>query len=328
MAAWKLAPALARGNTVRAQAGRDDAAHRAAARARSCEEAELPPGVVNIVTGAGDDRRRARRAPRRRQDRVHRLDRGRQGDPAGDRRARGKQLTLELGGKAANIVFDDAAARSGGRGHRQRHLLQPGPRLLRRLAPARAGVRRRRSLLDKLKDRAARRCASAIRSTRTPTSARSTRRCSSRRSQRARRGRRRAKAPSCYQPRVRAARARLLVPRRRSSRACRSRTASRARRSSARCSRCITFRTPDEAIEKANNTMYGLVGRRLDRQGLEDLLDGASACAPASSGRTRSTSSIPTSPFGGYKESGFGREGGRHGARARTSHLDGGGERR
>ena len=54
MAAWKIAPALARGNTRRAQAGGDDAAHRAASSRRSSQEAELPPGVVNIVTGAGE----------------------------------------------------------------------------------------------------------------------------------------------------------------------------------------------------------------------------------------------------------------------------------
>ena len=82
MAAWKLAPALATGNTVGAEAGGDDAAHRAAARPRCCADAGLPPGVVNIVTGAGGTGAALVAAPRRRQDRVHRLDRGRQSDPA------------------------------------------------------------------------------------------------------------------------------------------------------------------------------------------------------------------------------------------------------
>ena len=62
--------------------------------------------MVNIVTGDGD-RRRARRR-RGGQDRLHRLDRRRQGDPA-RLAGTGKKVTLELGGKAANIIFDDAA---------------------------------------------------------------------------------------------------------------------------------------------------------------------------------------------------------------------------
>ena len=78
----------------------------------------------------------------------------------------------------------------------------------------------------------------------------------------------------------------------------------------------MTFRTPEEAIERANNTPYGLSRRRVDRQGLQDLQDRSRSSAPASSGRTRSTSSTRPSPFGGYKESGFGREGGVHGLKA------------
>ena len=108
------------------------------------------------------------------------LDRGRQAHPARGRRHE-EALTLELGGKAANIVFADAPHRSGRRRDHQRHLLQPGPRLLRRLAPARRGERARRRRAQ-ARATAWRRCASAIRSTRTPTSAPSTRRCSSRRS--------------------------------------------------------------------------------------------------------------------------------------------------
>ena len=53
----------------------------------------------------------------------------------------------------------------------------------------------------------------------------------------------------------------------------------------------LTFRTPDEAVEKANNTPYGLSAGRLDGEGLAHPLDGASGCARASSGRTRTTAS-------------------------------------
>ena len=75
----------------------------------------------------------------------------------------------------------------------------------------------------------------------------------------------------------------------------------------------MTFRTPDEAIERANNTPYGLSAGVWTDKGSQDFQDGLASSAPASSGRTPTTSSIPTSPFGGYKESGFGREGGVHG---------------
>ena len=75
----------------------------------------------------------------------------------------------------------------------------------------------------------------------------------------------------------------------------------------------LTFRTPEEALEKANNTPYGLSAGDLDGEGLAHPLDGRAPARRRRSGRTRSTASIPTSPFGGYKESGFGREGGLHG---------------
>ena len=109
MAAWKIAPALACGNTCRPQARRDHLAHRAASSPRSSTRPDLPPGVVNIVTGAGETGAGAGRSPGRRQDRLHRLDRGRQGDRMrAARRHAARRLTLELGGKAANIIFDDA----------------------------------------------------------------------------------------------------------------------------------------------------------------------------------------------------------------------------
>ena len=78
----------------------------------------------------------------------------------------------------------------------------------------------------------------------------------------------------------------------------------------------LTFRTPQEAVDKANNTPYGLSAGIWTEKGSRILWMARASCAPASSGPTRSTASIPASPFGGYKESGFGREGGRHGLEA------------
>jgi aldehyde dehydrogenase (NAD+) len=90
----------------RPQAGGDDAADRAAVR-RDLPAGRPAPGRGQHPHRGRRHRTGARRAPRRRQDRVHGLDGGRQGDrPRGGRHA--QEGHLELGGKAANIVFDDA----------------------------------------------------------------------------------------------------------------------------------------------------------------------------------------------------------------------------
>ena len=74
-----------------------------------------------------------------------------------------------------------------------------------------------------------------------------------------------------------------------------------------------TFRTLEEGLEKANNTPYGLSGGVWTDKGAKIFQDDTESSRGRRLGRTRSTSSIPTSPFGGYKESGVGREGGLHG---------------
>ena len=106
MAAWKLAPALATGNTAVFKPA-ETTPLTALLLAEICQEADLPAGVVNIVTGDGSAGAELVRS-RPRQGRLHRLDRGRQGDPARAGRP-DTGLTLELGGKSANIVFEDAA---------------------------------------------------------------------------------------------------------------------------------------------------------------------------------------------------------------------------
>src|SRR3954453_21335863 len=106
MLAWKIAPALACGNTVVLKPA-ETTSLTALAFADICRQAELPPGVVNIVTGAGDTGRALVEHPG--VDKVAftgstEVGKGIARSVAGTR----KRLTLELGGKAANIVFDDA----------------------------------------------------------------------------------------------------------------------------------------------------------------------------------------------------------------------------
>src|SRR6478672_10706647 len=106
MLAWKIAPALACGNTVVLKPA-ETTPLSALLFAEICQQADLPPGVVNIVTGAGDTGRAVVAHPD--VDKVAftgSTDVGR----AIARAVAGtdKLVTLELGGKAANIVYDDA----------------------------------------------------------------------------------------------------------------------------------------------------------------------------------------------------------------------------
>jgi acyl-CoA reductase-like NAD-dependent aldehyde dehydrogenase len=77
----------------------------------------------------------------------------------------------------------------------------------------------------------------------------------------------------------------------------------------------LTFRTPDEAIEKANNTPFGLSAGIWTEKGSRILHMANSLRAGVIWANTFNRFD-PTSPFGGYKESGFGREGGVHGLAA------------
>jgi aldehyde dehydrogenase (NAD+) len=106
MLAWKVAPALACGNTVVLKPA-ETTPLTALLFAEICQQADLPPGVVNIVTGAGDTGRAVVEHPG--VDKVAftgSTEVGKQiaRSVAGTR----KRVTLELGGKAANVVFDDA----------------------------------------------------------------------------------------------------------------------------------------------------------------------------------------------------------------------------
>jgi aldehyde dehydrogenase (NAD+) len=77
----------------------------------------------------------------------------------------------------------------------------------------------------------------------------------------------------------------------------------------------LTFRTPDEAVAKANNTPYGLSAGIWTEKGSR-ILAMANRLRAGVVWANTFNKFDPTSPFGGYKESGFGREGGRHGLEA------------
>ena len=235
MLAWKIAPALAAGNTVRAQAGRDHPADRAAVRR------DLPAG--RPAARRGQHRHRRRRAPAGALVEHPGVDKvaftgstevGRADRPVGGRHRQAAHPGAGRQGRQHRLRR--RPDRPGRRGHRQRHLLQPGARLLRGLAAAGAGVGRRRRCWTALK----RRMAHAAR--RRPAG-------QEHRHRRDQLGRRSwtgsASCPTPARPRARSAgRRRASCPtgasgsRRRSSPGSPSRTGSPGRRSSGRCCRC------------------------------------------------------------------------------------------
>ena len=310
MLAWKIAPALASGNTVVLKPA-ETTPLTALLFAEICQQADLPPGVVNIVTGAGETGRAIVSHPD--VDKVAftgSTDVGR----AIAKAVAGtdKKVTLELGGKAANIVFDDAPVDQAVEGivngifFNQGHVCCAGSRLLvqesvadevleqaqapdedaARRRPARQEHRHRR---DQLR-RAARQDPRALRH---------------------RRGR------GC----------RALVAR---SATCREHgfwfppTIFTGVSQAHRIAReeifgpvlsVLTFRTPKEAVEKANNTPFGLSAGVWTDKGSRILWMASQLRAGVVWSNTFNRFD-PASPFGGYKESGYGREGGRHGLEA------------
>ena len=170
MAAWKIAPALAMRQHDRAQARRDHAADRAGAR-RDRRRGRAARRACSTCCPA-----RATSAPRWWRTPASTRWRSPAPPTSGSRSARARghrqRLTLELGGKAANIVHDDAALDQAvdgiveAIGFDQGHVCCAG-------CGCRAGVGRRRARWSCC-GRGSPRCASATRWTRTPTSARST----------------------------------------------------------------------------------------------------------------------------------------------------------
>ncbi|KAA1421151.1 aldehyde dehydrogenase family protein [Nocardioides humilatus] len=309
MLAWKVAPALACGNTVVLKPA-ETTPLTALLFAEICQQADLPAGVVNIVTGAGDTGQAVVSHPD--VDKV--AFTGSTGVGKAIARAiagSDKKATLELGGKAANIVFDDAAIDQavegivGGIFFNQGHVCCAGSRLLVQESVAdevmaklkrRMGTLRVGDPLDKNTDIGAINSAEQL--------ARIRALAEIGEDEGAERW-----APPCELPSAgfwfpptvftgvsqahRIARDEVFGP----------------------VLSVLTFRTPSEAIEKANNTPYGLSAGVWTEKGSR-ILHMANELRAGVVWANTFNKFDPASPFGGYKESGYGREGGRQGLSA------------
>jgi aldehyde dehydrogenase (NAD+) len=309
MAAWKLAPALAAGNTCVLKPA-ETTPLSALVLAEIIEQAELPPGVVNIITGDGSTG--AALVDHRDVDKIAFTGSTEVGRMIQQRTASShKHLTLELGGKGANIVFDDAPIDEMIEGiidgifFNQGHVCCAGSRLLVQETVAdevlRRLVRRVEQLrvgdpMDKNTDVGAINSAAQLLRIRELTdfgeSEGATRYTSS------------CELPQkgyWFAPTVfadvaqshRIAREEIFGP----------------------VLSVLTFRTPEEAVAKANNTNYGLACGVWSEKGSRTLWVAERLRAGVIWANTYNRFD-PTSPFGGMRESGFGREGGRHGLEA------------
>jgi acyl-CoA reductase-like NAD-dependent aldehyde dehydrogenase len=313
MLAWKIAPALACGNTVVLKPA-ETTPLTALAFADICRQADLPPGVVNIVTGAGDVG-----AALVAHSGVNKVaftgstEVGRQ--IAESIAGTGKRLTLELGGKAANVVFEDAPLDQAVEGiangifFNQGHVCCAGSRLL-----------VQESVYDEVLDRLKQRMTTLrvgdpldkntdIGAINSPAQLAKIRELSEVGSAE---GAERWSAP-CELPEHgywfpptlftgvtqahRIAREEIFGP----------------------VLSVLTFRTPAEAVDKANNTPYGLSAGVWTDKGSRILWMAERLRAGVVWANTFNKFD-PASPFGGYKESGYGREGGRHGLEAYLAH--------
>jgi aldehyde dehydrogenase (NAD+) len=305
MAAWKLAPALAAGNTAVLKPA-ETTPLTALLLAQVIQEAELPPGVVNIVTGAGETGAALVDAP---VDKIAftgstEVGKAIQRALAGT----GKRLTLELGGKAANIVFEDAPMDQAVEGvingifFNQGHVCCAGSRLLVQepiFEP----------ILEKLKDRIATLRVGDPMDKNTDVGAINSRAQLTRIEELVASGVEEGAQiyqPDCVLPeRGFWFRPTLFTGVSQSHRIAREEIFGPVLS-------ILTFRTPEEAVEKANNTPYGLSAGVWTEKGSRILWMAQRLRAGVVWANTFNRFD-PTSPFGGYKESGFGREGGRHG---------------
>jgi aldehyde dehydrogenase (NAD+) len=309
MLAWKVAPALATGNTVVLKPA-ETTSLTALLFAEVCQQAELPAGVVNIVTGAGATGADIVNHPGI--DKIAFTGSTEVGKLIASSIAGTKKgATLELGGKAANIIFDDAAIDEAVEGivngifFNQGHVCCAGSRLLVqenihdevleklkvRMAHIRLG-----NPLDKNTDIGAINSAAQLAKIKELVTAGGAE------------GAEQWSAPCdlpgegfWFAPTIftgvsqthRIAREEIFGP----------------------VLSVLTFRTPQEAIEKANNTPYGLSAGVWSEKGSKVLWTASRLRAGVIWANTFNKFD-PASPFGGYKESGWGREGGRHGLAA------------
>jgi aldehyde dehydrogenase (NAD+) len=308
MAAWKLAPALAAGNTVVLKPA-ETTPLTALLLTEVLRAADLPPGVVNIITGEGAVGAALVAHPG--VDKIAftgstEVGKGIQRAVAGSE----KRLTLELGGKAANIIFEDAALDQAVEGvingifFNQGHVCCAGSRLLlqepiadafldklrRRMATLRVGdpldkntdvgAINSRQQLDKITELVASGVGEGADVFQAPCPL--------------------PERGYWYRPTLltgvtpshRVAREEIFGP----------------------VLPVLTFRTPEEAVAKANNTRYGLSAGIWTEKGSKILWMADRLRAGVVWANTFNRFD-PASPFGGYRESGFGREGGLHGLR-------------
>jgi aldehyde dehydrogenase (NAD+) len=318
MAAWKIAPALATGNTVVLKPA-ETTPLTALLLARVVQDAELPPGVVNIVTGAGETGSLLVTHPD--VNKVAFTGSTEVGKVI--RRAlagTGKRLTLELGGKAANVVFDDAPLDQAVEGvingifFNQGHVCCAGSRLLVQEPVF-------EPLLDKLKDRLQTLRVGDPLDKNTDVGAINSRQQLQKIEELVASGVQ--EGAEMYQPECNLPergfwfRPTLFTNVSQSHRIAREEIFGPVLS-------ILTFRTPAEAVEKANNTPYGLSAGIWTDKGSRILWMAERMEAGVVWANTFNRFD-PSSPFGGYKESGFGREGGLHGLEPYLA-FDGGGE--
>jgi aldehyde dehydrogenase (NAD+) len=309
MLAWKIAPALAAGNTVVLKPASTTPLS-ALLFTDVCRQADLPPGVVNITPGPGEIGTVLASHPG--VDKVAftgstEIGKKIQKSVAGTDKA----LTLELGGKAANIVFDDAPLDQAVEGivngiyFNQGEVCCAGSRLLVQESIADA-------LIDKLKDRLATIRVGDPLDKNTDVGAINSKSQLEKITELVQSGV--DEGADMYQPpcdlpeRGYYFRPTLFTNVAQSHRIAREEIFGPVLST-------LTFRTPDEAVEKANNTVYGLSAGVWTEKGSR-ILSMVSKMRAGVVWANTFNRFDPTSPFGGYKQSGFGREGGMHGLHA------------
>jgi aldehyde dehydrogenase (NAD+) len=306
MLAWKIAPALACGNTVVLKPA-ETTPLSALLFADVCRQAELPPGVVNILTGDGSTGEALVRHPD-----IDKLafTGSTEVGKAIQRELAGRQVphTLELGGKAANIVFDDAALDQAVEGivngiyFNQGHVCCAGSRLLAQESIA-------EPLIEKLKRRVGTLRLGDPLDKNTDIGAINSRAQLDRIRELVASGE--AEGADLYQPACELPDRGYWFPPTVFTNVSQSHRIAQEEIFGPVLS-VMTFRTPAEAIEKANNTAYGLSAGVWTEKGSRILWMAERLRAGVVWANTFNRFD-PASPFGGYKESGFGREGGRHG---------------
>ncbi len=306
MLAWKIAPALAAGNTVVLKPA-ETTPLSALAFCDVLQQAGVPPGVVNIVTG--DGRTGAELVKHAGVDKIAftgstEVGKAIQRELAGT----GKRLTLELGGKAANVIFDDAALDQAVEGiingiyFNQGHVCCAGSRLL-----VQESIYE--PVLEKLKRRLATLRVGAPLDKNTDVGAINSKQQLDKITELVEAGKE--EGAEIYQPPCRLPeRGYWFAPTVFTNVAQSYRVAQEEIFGPVLS--VLTFRTPDEAVEKANNTPYGLSAGVWTEKGSRILAMAQRLRAGVIWANTYNRFD-PASPFGGYKESGFGREGGLHG---------------